>query len=56
MHEQLLHLADMSQRPRVTIEVVPTDVGAHVGLLGAFAIPVTPTTHQVSSTWSRPIG
>ena len=38
MHEQLLHLADMSERPRVTIEVVPTDVGAHVGLLGAFAI------------------
>jgi transcriptional regulator with XRE-family HTH domain len=38
MYEQLLHLADMSERPRVTIEVVPTDVGAHVGLLGAFAI------------------
>jgi uncharacterized protein DUF5753 len=31
-------MADMSDRPRVTIEFVPTDVGAHVGLLGAFAI------------------
>jgi transcriptional regulator with XRE-family HTH domain len=38
MHDQLLHLADMSERPRVTVEVVPTEVGAHVGLLGAFAV------------------
>lgn len=36
MHEQLLHLAEMSERPRVTIEVLPSDVGEHVGLLGAF--------------------
>ena len=28
----------MSERPRVTIEVVPADAGVHVGLLGAFAI------------------
>jgi hypothetical protein len=28
----------MSERPRVTVEVLPSDVGAHVGLLGAFAI------------------
>jgi transcriptional regulator with XRE-family HTH domain len=38
MHDQLLHLADMSERPRVTIQVLPADVGAHVGLLGAFLI------------------
>lgn len=38
MHEQLLHLAEMSERPRVTVQVVPSDVGAHVGLMGAFAI------------------
>jgi transcriptional regulator with XRE-family HTH domain len=38
MHDQLLHLADMSERPRVTVEVLPSDVGAHVGLLGAFAV------------------
>jgi transcriptional regulator with XRE-family HTH domain len=38
MHEQLLHLAEMSERPRVTVEVLPADAGAHVGLLGAFAV------------------
>jgi DNA-binding XRE family transcriptional regulator len=38
MHDQLIHLVDMSQRPRVTVQVLPADVGAHVGLLGAFAL------------------
>jgi hypothetical protein len=38
MHDQLLHLADMSERPYVTIEVVPFSAGAHSGLLGACAI------------------
>lgn len=38
MQDQLLHLAEMAERPRVTIEVVPADVGVHVGLLGAFAM------------------
>ena len=36
--DQLLRLADLAQRPKVTIQVVPAEVGAHVGLLGAFAI------------------
>jgi hypothetical protein len=36
MHEQLTHLADMSARPRVSVQVLPADVGAHVGLLGGF--------------------
>jgi transcriptional regulator with XRE-family HTH domain len=38
MHDQLMHLADMSGRSKITIQVVPGEVGAHVGLLGAFAI------------------
>jgi hypothetical protein len=38
MHDQLIHLADMSERPRVSVQVLPAEVGAHVGLLGAFAI------------------
>jgi transcriptional regulator with XRE-family HTH domain len=38
MHDQLLHLAGMSERARVTVQVLPADVGANVGLLGAFAI------------------
>lgn len=36
MHDQLLHVADMSERPRVSVQVLPADVGAHVGLLGGF--------------------
>jgi transcriptional regulator with XRE-family HTH domain len=38
MHDQLLHLADMSHRPNITIGIVPLSTGAHCGLLGAFAI------------------
>jgi transcriptional regulator with XRE-family HTH domain len=35
---QLEHLADLAERPRVTVQVVPAEVGAHVGLLGGFGI------------------
>jgi transcriptional regulator with XRE-family HTH domain len=38
MHDQLLHLADTSCRPNITVQVVPAEVGAHVGLLGAFIV------------------
>jgi transcriptional regulator with XRE-family HTH domain len=38
MHDQLVHLIEMSERPRVSVQVLPAEVGAHVGLLGAFAI------------------
>jgi len=38
MYDQLAHLADMAERPKVTIQVIPAEIGAHVGLLGAFAI------------------
>jgi transcriptional regulator with XRE-family HTH domain len=38
MHEQLLHVAGMSERPRVSVQIIPADVGAHVGLLGGFDI------------------
>jgi DNA-binding XRE family transcriptional regulator len=38
MHDQLLHLVEMSERPRVSVQVLPAEVGAHVGLLGGFAI------------------
>jgi hypothetical protein len=34
----LLHLADMAERSRITVQVLPAEVGAHVGLLGAFAM------------------
>jgi hypothetical protein len=38
MRDQLEHLLDMSERPRISIQVVPTGVGANVGLRGAFVI------------------
>ena len=38
MHDQLLHLATMSDRPSITIQIIPFAAGAHTGLLGAFAI------------------
>jgi transcriptional regulator with XRE-family HTH domain len=38
MHDQLLHLAEASRRPNITVEVVPYAAGAHGGLLGAFVV------------------
>ena len=38
MAAQLEHLADLSCRPMVTLQVAPAEVGAHGGLLGAFII------------------
>ena len=38
MYDQLLHLADMSCHPGITVQVVPAGVGAHAGLLGAFIV------------------
>jgi hypothetical protein len=38
MHGQLLHLAEMSGRPNITVQVIPVGAGGHSGLLGAFVI------------------
>ena len=38
MHDQLVHLADMGERASIKIHVIPAEAGAHVGLLGAFAV------------------
>jgi len=38
MHDQLLHLAEMARCPKVAVQVMPFEVGAHAGLLGAFVI------------------
>jgi transcriptional regulator with XRE-family HTH domain len=38
MRDQLAHLLDVSDRLRITVQVVPAGAGAHTGLLGAFAI------------------
>jgi transcriptional regulator with XRE-family HTH domain len=38
MHDQLAHVLEMSERPRVSVQVLPTDAGAHVGLQGTFVV------------------
>jgi transcriptional regulator with XRE-family HTH domain len=38
MHDQLSRLAALATRPTMTVQVVPAENGAHVGLLGAFII------------------
>jgi transcriptional regulator with XRE-family HTH domain len=38
MYDQLVQLADMSCRSNITVQVVPAELGAHTGLLGAFTI------------------
>jgi transcriptional regulator with XRE-family HTH domain len=38
MYDQLAQLAAMAKRPNILIQVLPAAAGAHVGLLGAFAI------------------
>jgi hypothetical protein len=38
MHDQLMHLVGASERPNVTIQILPSSVGGHSGLAGAFII------------------
>jgi transcriptional regulator with XRE-family HTH domain len=38
MRDLLMHLAEMSRGPNITIQIVPFSAGAHSGLLGAFVI------------------
>ena len=38
MDEQLAHLAEISQLPNITVQVVPYSAGGHTGLLGAFTV------------------
>lgn len=41
MHDQLIYLAEVSQQPKVTIQVIPASIGVHAGLAGAAAIADT---------------
>jgi transcriptional regulator with XRE-family HTH domain len=38
MRGQLLHLLEVCERSTITVQVVPAEAGAHVGLLGAFSL------------------
>jgi transcriptional regulator with XRE-family HTH domain len=52
MHDQLIHLAELSMRSRISVQVIPATVGAHAGLGGAFNIATAdgrPDTMHVDS-------
>ncbi|WP_343240342.1 DUF5753 domain-containing protein [Streptomyces sp. SID14515] len=36
MHDQLLHLADLAERPNITVQVLPFSRGAHPGMFGQY--------------------
>ena len=38
IHDQLVHLLTVSDRSTIRVQIVPAEVGAHVGLLGAFSM------------------
>ena len=38
MHDQLTHLADLSERPNISVNVVPSGIGAHAGLSGDISL------------------
>jgi transcriptional regulator with XRE-family HTH domain len=38
MYEQLIHVADMAERPNISVEVVPASTGANAGLSGGFQL------------------
>jgi transcriptional regulator with XRE-family HTH domain len=38
MHDQLMYVAGVSERPKMSVQVIPFTAGARTGLLGAFVI------------------
>ena len=42
MHEQISHLLSVSERPNVTLQVLPFDSGAHLAMGGSFSILTFP--------------
>jgi transcriptional regulator with XRE-family HTH domain len=38
MREQIRHLIELAQRPRITLHIVPSSKGAYAGVMGAFTI------------------
>ncbi|MGH3248680.1 MAG: Scr1 family TA system antitoxin-like transcriptional regulator, partial [Trebonia sp.] len=41
MHDQLMHVAEMSERPTIVVQVVPANIGANAGFGGGFVIART---------------
>lgn len=48
MHGQLVRLVEMGELPHVSLHVIPSDVGMHAGLDGAFAIATLPDGEDVA--------
>ncbi|MGW4462088.1 helix-turn-helix domain-containing protein [Micromonospora sp. NPDC004704] len=48
MREQLLHLAKAAERPRVRLHVVPSTVGAYLGVNGPFVLATLPGGEDVA--------
>lgn len=38
MYRQIDHLRELAKRPNITLQVLPTDVGAHPGMRGSFSL------------------
>jgi hypothetical protein len=51
MRRQLSQLIEIANIPKVTIEVVPFEAGAHPGLLGSFLIYEFPDTADDDALW-----
>jgi transcriptional regulator with XRE-family HTH domain len=47
MHDQLVELLDAAENPRIRLQIIPTEVGSHPGLVGAFVIASTEGTPDV---------
>jgi DNA-binding XRE family transcriptional regulator len=47
MADQLIHLAAVSERPNVTIQMIPSDIGANAGLSGGFQLASTDGAEDV---------
>ncbi|EWC58625.1 putative DNA-binding protein [Actinokineospora spheciospongiae] len=52
-HGQLRHLLEMSRRPRVVLQVVPSDTEAHPGLEGSFVLMDFPADPAMAYTEHR---
>ncbi|MET9712296.1 helix-turn-helix transcriptional regulator [Nocardiopsis alba] len=48
MPEQISHLLKLSHRPRVTIQIIPTDTEDHAGLSGSFRLSTAPDSSPVA--------
>jgi hypothetical protein len=47
MHDALIHVAELSQRSNLSVQVIPTDIGANAGLSGAFDLASGDGTPEV---------